>query len=648
MIGPAQNPPGAGVFRLNLLGNFALLDGAGQSVAIPTKKNRALLAILALSPGRRVTRERLASLLWGDRAEEQARASLRQSLAVLRKELGAAEAVILHARDDVVVLGGITVDVEEIERARKNGGIDELRRAAGLCAGELLADTTTRDEAFSDWLEAQRRTAVDRQIALFEILAERETGAAAVAAARRLMEFDPLRETSHRVLIAALAQAGEMALALQQFEKCREMLKSEFGVAPAPETMALVDNLVSAPRPSEAQPSMTDHLPRKVSLAVLPLVSLGSDTEQQYLADGLTEDLITDLTRVSALAVIAAHSVFNYRRSLQDIRTAGADLGVSHVVSGSVRRVGDSLRLNVQLTEAASATVLWADRLESAFAEVQHLQDELISRIVSALVELHPDSRIGERYRPASPEAFDLVMRGREIWRTSDKKGTHAAELFERAIALDPNYSEAYRWLAHGQAMKWVIFGEPEEPWRRLALENARRAVACDPGDSAAHAVLAFILQYERDWDGASAEYEHALRLNPYDGEAWSILSDLRVMEGRGEEALKCARRSFVRNPRPLGYFYWLLGQAEIAAGDPQAAVKTLRRPETYGTESDRLLAAALSLLGRDSEARFEACRFLAANPHFRIARWIETQPFRDLSMRDRFVAAYRKAGLPD
>jgi tetratricopeptide (TPR) repeat protein len=158
--------------------------------------------------------------------------------------------------------------------------------------------------------------------------------------------------------------------------------------------------------------------------------------------------------------------------------------------------------------------------------------------------------------------------------------------------------------------------------------------------------VLAFVLLYERRWDESAKEFEIALRLNPNDSDAWSNLADLKVMEGHGAEAVGCVEKALRLNPP--GLYYSDLGQARYAAGQYEAAVKTLRNEATYRTGSRRFLAAALAQLGRLDEGREEARLFLARNPHVRISYWVETQPFRDLATRDRFVEGYRKAGLPE
>ena len=156
--------------------------------------------------------------------------------------------------------------------------------------------------------------------------------------------------------------------------------------------------------------------------------------------------------------------------------------------------------------------------------------------------------------------------------------------MFERVIALEPDYAEAYRWLALGQCMGWLHYGGPKEPSHMLSLANARKAVALDPADAANHAFLGFVLMNDRLIEDAEAEFQAALRLNPNEADAWFYLSDLRVMEGRGADGVECSERSLRLNPRPPGSYFWLYGQALFAAGRYENAVNVLRREETYRT----------------------------------------------------------------
>ena len=239
-------------------------------------------------------------------------------------------------------------------------------------------------------------------------------------------------------------------------------------------------------------------------------------------------------------------------------------------------------------------------------------------------------------------------MRARKLIDDSPQTARQAHLMLTRAVALDPGYAEAWRWLAMNHWMAWVHWGEPVEPARSVGLELARKAVALDPNDAGCRWVLANLLAYERDFAEADAQFAKAIELDPNEADTWATMSDLAVLAGRVEEGLDHIGKAFRLNPFPASWYYLTLGQAQYAAGDYAAAVETLRRDETYRTSSRRFLAASLAQLGRLDEARAEVALFLVANPHFTTRNWAATEPFRDAATLEHFVDGFRKAGLPD
>jgi TolB-like protein/cytochrome c-type biogenesis protein CcmH/NrfG len=387
-------------------------------------------------------------------------------------------------------------------------------------------------------------------------------------------------------------------------------------------------------------------LPGKPSIAVLPFVSVGNDPEQESFADGLTEDLITDLSRISGLFVIARNSVFAYKGKPMDVRGIAEDLGVRHLLEGSARRAAGRVRINAQLVDAVSGDHLWADRFDRSLEDIFAVQDEVTAKIVEALL-----GRLRApppRNRPKNLEAYDLCVRARKLIDDSPQTAREAHLMLTRAVSLDPGYAEAYRWLAMNHWMGWAHWGEPIEPTRSIALELARKAVAIDPEDAGCRWVLANLLAYDRSFAEADREFAKAIELDPNEADTWATLSDITVLAGRVDEGLEHIRKAFRLNPFPASWYYLTLGAAQYAAGDYEAAVETLRRDETYRTSSRRFLAASLAQLGRLGEARAEVEMFLVANPRFSTRRWAETEPFRDAATQEHFVDGFRKAGLPE
>ena len=387
-------------------------------------------------------------------------------------------------------------------------------------------------------------------------------------------------------------------------------------------------------------------LPDKPSIAVLPFVNVSNDPEQGAFADGLTEDLITDLSRISGLFVIARNSAFAYKGKAMAVRAIAEDLGVRYLLEGSARRAAGRVRINAQLVDAVSGDHLWAERFDRSLEDVFAVQDEVTARIVEAL--LGRLSAPSPRNRPKNLEAYDLCVRARKLMDDQPQTAQEAHLMLTRAVSLDPDYAEAYRWLAMNHWMGWVHSGGPTASSRSVALELARKAVAIDPNDAGCRWVLAYLLAYARSFAEADAEFAKAIELDPNEADAWAALSDIAVLAGRVEEGLEHIRKAFRLNPFPASWYYLTLGQAQYAHRDYEAAVETLRRDETYRTSSRRFLAASLAQLGRLDEARAEAELFLVGNPDFTTRHWAATEPFRDAATLEHFVEGFRKAGLPE
>jgi TolB-like protein/class 3 adenylate cyclase len=387
-------------------------------------------------------------------------------------------------------------------------------------------------------------------------------------------------------------------------------------------------------------------LPAKPSIAVLPFTNMSSDPEQEHFVDGLTEDLLTDLSRNAGLFVIARHSTFAYKGKSVDVRRIARDLGVRYLLEGSARRAAGRIRINVQLVDAVGGDHLWAERFDRSLEDIFAVQDEVTGMVVEALIGrlTAPPAR----NRPANLVAYDLCVRGRALMGRSPEAGRESRLLMERAIALDSGYAEAHRWLAMNLWAAWAHWGEPMDPNRRMSVAIAEKAVSLDPNDAGCHWALGFVLAYERRWPESDAEIAAALELDPNHADAWAVMPDISVWKGQPAAAIEQAQRALRLNPQPPAWYYFNLGLAQYAAHQYESAVATLRKEATYGTVSRRVLAASLAQLGRMDEAQQEAALFMASNPLFTTSHWALTQPFRDEAMRRHFVDGYRKAGLPE
>ena len=288
--------------------------------------------------------------------------------------------------------------------------------------------------------------------------------------------------------------------------------------------------------PAEKEPLA---LPSKPSIAVLPFVNMSNDPEQEAFVDGLTEDLITDLSRTTGLFVIARNSAFAYKGRPVDVRRIARELGVRHLLEGSARRAAGRVRINAQLIDAIGGDHLWAERFDRGLEDIFAVQDEVTGKIVEALVGRLTSQPA--RSRPANMAAYDLCVRARGLSLQTALAAREAIFLLERAIALDPEYAEAHRWLALNLWLGWEFWDQPMDANRALALAEAQRAVALDPNDAGNRWVLGIILGHERRWAESDAEFEATFKLDPNHADAWAIRADLAALGGRPKDAIDSA-----------------------------------------------------------------------------------------------------------
>ncbi|ESZ61598.1 adenylate/guanylate cyclase domain-containing protein [Mesorhizobium sp. L103C131B0] len=388
--------------------------------------------------------------------------------------------------------------------------------------------------------------------------------------------------------------------------------------------------------------------PDKPSVAVLPFVNMSGDAEQEFFTDGLTEDIITDLSNVSGFFVIARNSTFAYKGKPTDVRQIARDLGVKYVLEGSARRSVQRLRVNVQLINAAEGgNHVWAERFDREIADIFDVQDEVTRRVVEAISGKIGVKDISARSRPSSLEAYDLCVRSRDKCNISRTDNSEACADLERAIQIDPNYCEAHSNLAISLLFGWMFWGEPQIPGRAKAVTHAQRAVKIEPGDSHARRILGCVLLYDRNLDEAKIQFEAAVRLNPNNADAVAWMGELQVYLGNPHAALIACAEALRLNPRPPGWYFWTMGTAQISSGHYEEAVVTLSREETYGTGSRLTLIAALALAGRVPEAREEGGLFLASSPDWTAGEQAANLPFRSPSFAQPFIDGWRLADLP-
>ena len=305
------------------------------------------------------------------------------------------------------------------------------------------------------------------------------------------------------------------------------------------------------------------------AIAVLPFDNLSGDPGQDYFSDGITEDLITDLSRISGLFVVAQHTMLTYKGRAVNVRKVGEELGVQYVLEGSVRKAGNRVRVNAQLVDAANGHHLWAERFDRELTDVFALQDEVAQKIVSALaITLTPDEQ--ERLSQAAlanPDAYDLLLRGLERYRRFTREtNAEAREYFERAVAIDPDFVRAHADIALTHAEE-LFHGWTDTPERssRLALEMAQQALKLDNNSRVGHFAVAYTHLSMKRYDEALVENRRVLDLDSNHADGHAQRAMIMNYVGRSAEGLEAIRIAMRLNPRYPFFYVWILGQAHFS-----------------------------------------------------------------------------------
>ena len=389
--------------------------------------------------------------------------------------------------------------------------------------------------------------------------------------------------------------------------------------------------------------------PGKNSIAVLPFLNVSGDSEQEFFTDGLTEDIITDLSNVKGFFVIARNSTFAFKGRNIDVRQIAQDLGVKYILQGSARKADRRLRINVQLIDAeAGGNHVWAERFDRDLSDVFAIQDAVTSRVIEAIVGTLGNLGSAERQRPGNLEAYELCVRARHLWHHSRAACDESIELLSRAVELDPNYAEAHWRYALAVHAKWLSWGADEIATQQKSLVLAARALQLDPNDSDANYMMGDMLLYERQWDDAEVFFEKSIALNPNAADVLSMFGDCYLMLGKPDEALRHSTKAMRLNPQPPGWYYWLHGVAQFGNGLFEDAVQSFRQPCTYRSPSRRVLAAALAKLNRLEQAQEEGRFYMLANPEWRISAWSKNQRFKKEQDMQFWIDGFRLAGLPE
>ncbi len=395
-------------------------------------------------------------------------------------------------------------------------------------------------------------------------------------------------------------------------------------------------------------------LPDKPSIAVLPFVNMSGDPEQEYFGDGITEDLITDLSKISALFVASRNAVFRYKGEAVEPKQVGRDLEVRYLLEGSVRKVGDRVRITAQLIDPRTGYHLWAERYDRDLTDIFALQDEITEKIVAALeVKLTEgeQEQVARRYTE-NLEAYDYFLRGRAYQvRASKETNTQAREMFERAIELDPGFAGAYAVLSHTHWRDWRNQWSEDPQALERAFKAAKKAVALDDSLPLARTFLAWVYVFRKQYEEAIAEGQRAVSLDPNFAEGYARLGTILSFAGRPVEAVGLVKKAMRLDSHYPANYLWYLGHAYYAMGKHEEALAALMKSFTRNPDSmacNLFLTVTQSELGREKEARAQMAEVLRVSPRVSMEGQREKLPFKDQAVLERYLEALRKAGLPE
>ena len=407
-----------------------------------------------------------------------------------------------------------------------------------------------------------------------------------------------------------------------------------------------------------SEEKMAYPLPDKPSIAVLPFKNIGDDPEQEYIADGITENIITRLSQVPEMFVIAWNSTLKYKGNPVKIRQVSEELGVRYVLEGSVQKAGDRLRINAQLIDATKGHHLWAKGYDRELKDIFALQDEITMKVITELrVKLTEGE--AERTWAKGTDNLDAYLKAGKAtvhFRRFTKEDNHMArQIAQEVIDLDPKYPDGYIILgwAHWADARLGWSKSPKESLAR-AEELARKVAELDDSRADPHLMLSRIYRMRGQWDEAMAENEQAVLIAPLPQNLYQLADALRYA-GRPEESIALYKKAIRLDPIPpawvigqLGATYFVLGQYEDALDEFKRLLDHSEKGEYNPEFAHRLLAATYVMLGREKEARKHAVEVIRINPKFTLKGYAKTQNYKNQADTDHWIGALRKAGLPD
>jgi adenylate cyclase len=392
-------------------------------------------------------------------------------------------------------------------------------------------------------------------------------------------------------------------------------------------------------------------LAEKPTIAVLPFDNMSGDPEQAYFADGIAEDITTELSRFGSIFVVSRNSAFKYRGGDLDLAQVGKELGVQYLLEGSVRRGGDRVRITAQLIDAESANHLWAERYDRKLDDIFAIQDEITETVASTVagrVQAIGTDRAKHK-RSESLEAYDYLLRGLDLHKggvIDTEIVERAVAMFDKAIELDKEFARAYAWRACSGSRLW---GEDfSDQQLDECLEIIKTALALDEGESETHRIMGTIYMWKRDFERAEKHIRKSIVLNPNDAHVAVKAGTSFSFAGQPEEALASVRRAMRLNPHHPEWYWTEVGLAFHTAGDYPSAIEALLHCSAPSFLDLALLAASHADDGRIDEARAYAKQLSKTKPNATLSYFRRRLPYRRQEDLNRLVAGLQKASVPE
>lgn len=658
------------ILRIHVLGPMRATTYLGENVLPRSRKARAILGFLCMAGGKPVARARLAAMLWDRVVDGQARASLRQALYELSTGFGTyADELISGDLHTVRINVNLCwIDALAVSSPDPSPAGQLRSDLLALCAGELLEELDGASASFDQWLLSERTRFSGKVKALVEDelqsvdLPEVDPRQRA-AIARRLIAFDPTYERASRVLMRALADLGDRAQALREYQRCRAALKTSLDVDPSSQTQALYAEIrLQAGKRNSSLAVSLEQAPNKrvrpeppqarTRLRVGVLSFRASVRNEKGLAFSLSQEIAAALARFRWFDVISLTGRDSTVRGRAGLRRKDLD----YVVDGNLRKTGDRLQISVQLLEVSpDIRPVWSDRFDLAVGEL-HLLDErvtarIVGRIDPVILFIEGQPRRRERYG-----ATGLLLRAIPLMYSMQReKYEEAGKLIRQAMEIDPENAMAAAWAAHWQVF-YVGQGWATDGAHALAAaqQHAVRAIQLDPDNAEALGIYAHVCAFlDKDFSSALHYFDRSLRLNPSVGFVWALSAVTHCYVGLPDIAL--AQMDRYRDLAPFDpYFSFFDGVSAIAYllkrdyGQAVALARRMVRTHPNFINAYKTLIAALGHLGRKADARPYIDKLLVLEPSFSIERFATVYPLQKESDRELLVTGLRLAGAPE